>query len=295
MQFIWSKKLLFWNIVALVLIKATLSFSVFQLANLLDGVPIFTKEEVIRETNAVRTGAQVRTLRENEALSVAAAQKLDDMVRNQYFAHVSPTGVSPWEWFQRNRYAYSIAGENLAMGFLDAATTVRAWNQSLTHRANMTDSRYSEIGVAVARGTIQGIDGFIVVQLFASPATTKVSLGLSGSQAQEETPFPGGVPPSPTPLAQPTAKRAPFVYAGAGDAPRVTSVASYPPRFSGLVRVVERSYVIYAFLIAMFMLVYLIFIETSRTRMLHAAGQAAIVAAAIAIPLLELSRIALIL
>src|SRR3989344_3501585 len=170
MGFLWkNNKFLFYNLIALVFIKAVFSYSGLQFANLIDSIAAFGKEDIIIQTNTLRQTLGLGGLRESVVLNIAAAQKLQDMIQNQYFAHTSPAGVSPWHWIEVNKYDYSRAGENLAIGFLTAKDTVDAWANSPSHRANLLNADYKEIGIAVAPAKIQNSQGYLVVQLFGTP------------------------------------------------------------------------------------------------------------------------------
>jgi hypothetical protein len=171
-----GRKILFWNMVALCVIKFAFSFPAFQLAVLIEGFPNFSRNDVISETNRVRSSLGIGRLGENELLNQAAEQKLKDMAKKEYFAHFSPTGISPWYWIENARYDYTRAGENLAIGFMSAEDTVKAWRESATHRENLLNLNYKDIGVAVGRAKINNVEGILVVQLFGTPAPTPVSL-----------------------------------------------------------------------------------------------------------------------
>jgi hypothetical protein len=123
-------------------------------------------------TNAARTAANVPTLTENALLDVAAQDKANDMVANNYFAHTSPAGITPWYWFGKVGYDFSSAGENLAVNFSDSSDVTTAWLDSAEHRANILNAGFTEIGMATAQGTYQGHTAIYVVELFASPAPT---------------------------------------------------------------------------------------------------------------------------
>jgi hypothetical protein len=92
------------------------------------------------------------------------------MAARQYFAHYSPDGTSPWYWFDEVGYVYAHAGENLAVHFSDSGEMVEAWMKSPTHRANIINQQYTEIGIGTARGRYEGFDTVFVVQLFGTPA-----------------------------------------------------------------------------------------------------------------------------
>ncbi|MGB9637508.1 MAG: CAP domain-containing protein [Microgenomates group bacterium] len=128
-----------------------------------------TPERIIELTNKERAKLGLPGLKENKLLSEAARQKAADMFAFNYWAHVSPSGRSPWSFFADVGYKYQYAGENLARDFTDPDSVVQAWMNSPTHRENITNSHYQEIGVAVVNGTLQGAQTTLVVQLFGTP------------------------------------------------------------------------------------------------------------------------------
>jgi len=98
------------------------------------------------------------------------------MASNEYFSHFSPDGVSPWHWFDEAGYVYAHAGENLAIHFTDSSEVVDAWMDSPTHRENIVNGIYTEIGVGTAKGKFDGYDTVYVVQLFGTPAVPPVKV-----------------------------------------------------------------------------------------------------------------------
>ena len=166
--------ILFWNIAILVFVKIILPHSTFPLATILEQSPLFNSREVIALTNEVRAENNLPPLQANFQLDSAANQKLNDMITNNYFAHVSPSGVTPWFWIKQSNYVYNVAGENLAIGFFTAQDTVDAWFKSSSHRANLLNTKYQEIGIAVGKGSINGHEGIIVVQMFGRPSAVAV-------------------------------------------------------------------------------------------------------------------------
>jgi hypothetical protein len=127
-----------------------------------------TKEEIIALTNQERETAKLNSLVESELLNKAAFLKAQDMIGNNYFAHVSPEGVDPWYWFDKVGYSYKYAGENLAMDFRSASSVHQAWMKSETHKENIMSSKFQEIGVAVISGIMDGRETQIAVQLFGT-------------------------------------------------------------------------------------------------------------------------------
>ncbi len=125
---------------------------------------------VVNDTNVKRGEASLTPLRNNPALAKAAQMKAEHMAKNGYFAHYSPDGVSPWYWFKAVGYDFVNAGENLAVHFNDSSEVVQAWMNSPTHRANIMNGSFTEIGIGVAEGQFEGSSTVFVVQFFGTPA-----------------------------------------------------------------------------------------------------------------------------
>ncbi len=124
---------------------------------------------LVDETNAARMSNDLPALKTNATLEAAARLKAADMVKNNYFAHTSPAGISPWHWFVEAGYNFSTAGENLAVNFSDSEDVTNAWMNSPGHRANILNNKYTEFGIATADGTFDGHSAVYVVQLFGAP------------------------------------------------------------------------------------------------------------------------------
>jgi hypothetical protein len=171
---------------------------------LLDSTPLhilgftssITINEVISATNAERTAAGLSTLSYSEKLADAARRKADNMFSENYWAHNSPSGKTPWTWFKAAGYNYLYAGENLAKDFGSTDRMIAAWMASPTHRDNIVNAKYSEIGLAVVPGSIEGKDTVLVVQLFGTPSNGSVAAGSGNSTATavRATPAPTKAP-----------------------------------------------------------------------------------------------------
>jgi len=134
-----------------------------------------TVNKVFNQTNSERQKLNLPPLRYNAVLSESAAKKAEDMFSSNYWAHNSPTGKTPWDFFKSVNYQYSIAGENLAKDFYDTDSLTKAWMNSPTHRDNIINSKYQEIGIAVVNGVLNGVKTTLVVQHFATPLSGKVA------------------------------------------------------------------------------------------------------------------------
>ncbi|MCA9364160.1 hypothetical protein KC727_02990 [Candidatus Kaiserbacteria bacterium] len=141
---------------------------------------------IVDLTNEERDHEVLGQLTRSDVLDRAAQLKADDMVANGYFAHYSPTGVSPWYWFDTVGYTYIHAGENLAVHFTDSSDVVNAWMNSPGHRANILSGKYTEIGVGTAKGEYKGYETVFVVQLFGTPASLAQAPALALQTPIEE-------------------------------------------------------------------------------------------------------------
>ncbi len=126
-------------------------------------------------TNDDRSSNELHTLKVNPVLQIAAQAKADDMAAKGYFAHVSPEGRDPWYWIQHAGYSFDYAGENLAVDFSDSTDVERAWMNSPSHRDNLLNGHYTEIGIATAEGMYQGHRTTFVVQEFGRPSIAAVT------------------------------------------------------------------------------------------------------------------------
>ncbi|MEX0621698.1 MAG: CAP domain-containing protein [Candidatus Woykebacteria bacterium] len=138
-----------------------------------------TVSDVIHLTNSERKVNNLSSLKANSALSQAAALKAKDMFQDDYWDHFAPDGTSPWYFFGLVGYKYTWAGENLARDFATSSGVVSAWMDSSGHRANILNGNFTEIGVAVANGNLQGEDTTLVVQLFAKPVVAAAAVEAS--------------------------------------------------------------------------------------------------------------------
>lgn len=161
--------------VAVMFLLILLSFSIANLQALLWTssdwlVGTVLPAVIVDLTNDERSEYTEGILRRNSVLDEAARLKAEDMAAGEYFAHWSPDGLSPWHWFDEAGYTFVHAGENLAVHFTDSEDVVAAWMDSPSHRANILNNNYTEIGVGTAKGIYQGYATVFVVQLFGTPA-----------------------------------------------------------------------------------------------------------------------------
>lgn len=131
-----------------------------------------TRTGTINFTNQERVKEGLPALKENTLLNKAAQAKVRDMFEKQYFEHISPEGRGPADLAGDVNYEFIAVGENLALGnYKDDAALVEAWMNSPGHKANILSGKFTEIGVAVLRGTFEGKTTWLAVQEFGKPTS----------------------------------------------------------------------------------------------------------------------------
>ena len=128
--------------------------------------------QLLIQTNKLREDKQEKKLQLNADLNKAATQKANDIVKNNYWAHISKDGTTPWQLISATGLSYGEAGENLAYGFSTSSNVISGWMNSTEHRDNLLNKTFTMTGIGVATS-----DNFmgkgkhtIVVELYASPS-----------------------------------------------------------------------------------------------------------------------------
>lgn len=160
----------------LIFFRASINFIKHAHPGILGYATDITVERLSELVNKKRIEANLPPLTLSSQLSTAATQKAADMFTKDYWAHVSPTGVSPWTFITSSGYDYLYAGENLAKDFNTSQEVVEAWMNSPTHKANILKSEYTEIGLAVMNGKLSGEETTLIVQHFGSKVGTSASI-----------------------------------------------------------------------------------------------------------------------
>lgn len=165
-------RLLLANIALAVLVKVLLPLGAGSLAAIGLAPSTVDPVSVMVATNDARHTAGLAPLTHNSVLDVAAQARIEDMAQRNYFGHQNPDGRMPWDFISAAGYRYQTAGENLARGFYDATVLVNAWLGSPTHRANVLNINYRDIGVATQRIMLNGVPSMVVVELYGALRTT---------------------------------------------------------------------------------------------------------------------------
>lgn len=142
-------------------------------SNVLGYATDMSAQTLLADTNAQRATYHENALSLNPTLSRAAQAKAADMAARDYWSHDTPDGRTPWTFFTAAGYSYQRAGENLAYGFDSAPQTLTAWMNSPTHRANILESEYTQVGFGIINIPDYRGNGpeTLVVAFYAEPAT----------------------------------------------------------------------------------------------------------------------------
>lgn len=131
---------------------------------------VISGEGITAWTNAVRREAGLAALSPSPILDAIAKKRAKDMVRTGFYGHTSVNGFGADDMAKYFRYRYLRYGENLAVGpFADSRDAVQLWMNSASHKANILNPRFHEIGAAVDEGWIEGRQRIVAVEVFGLP------------------------------------------------------------------------------------------------------------------------------
>jgi len=163
-----------------------------------------SRSGLLTATNTQRANNGIAALTLNTQLNAAAQAKANDMVARNYWSHNTPDGQEPWVFIDAQGYTYTKAGENLAYGFDTSNATVIGWMNSPSHRANMLDSTFTEVGFGFANSAnfVGTGNETVVVAHYAKPTVAAATTSTPApAPAPVAVPTPKPVPtPSPAPI-----------------------------------------------------------------------------------------------
>ena len=121
------------------------------------------EQRIFQLTNDARRKNRLPPLDWDNSLAGNAREKSDDMLKKNYFSHISPEGKTLKDRMQEEKPAsirnISQIGENIYMAArLDYSTDIKTqarlivdgWMTSPGHRRNILDPNYTHLGVGVA-------------------------------------------------------------------------------------------------------------------------------------------------
>lgn len=106
------------------------------------------KSRMTRLLKDVRMQNRLPGLRRSARLDAAARAHADDMARNGFFSHKSPTAGRVGDRVAARGYDWCFVAENIAFGQRSEAEVLETWLQSPGHRKNIMSRRAGEFGFA---------------------------------------------------------------------------------------------------------------------------------------------------
>ncbi|MEX2144851.1 MAG: CAP domain-containing protein [Candidatus Spechtbacterales bacterium] len=147
-----------------------------------------TQTGIIAEVNPARQEAELLPVGTSEKLTQAAQMKAEDMIARGYFSHTGPGGETPWSWLDKAGYKYALAGENLAKNYYDSELLVKAWLNSPSHAKNILGGYYTDVGIGVATGEVNGEETTMVVMFVGREITPTIQTLSNLPQAPPPAP-----------------------------------------------------------------------------------------------------------
>ena len=103
--------------------------------------------QLLALTNSERQASGLSSLKLNNFLEQSARSKCSDMVTRNYWGHVTPDGKNVSTFINRAGIRnFHKAGENLALGQSSLAQANHDWMNSPSHKANILDKDYTDVG-----------------------------------------------------------------------------------------------------------------------------------------------------
>lgn len=126
------------------------------------------RSRILELVNQERVRNGLGTVVRNQTLEDQATQYACEMISFDFFAHVNPVTQSTLSVrAEQFGYDFRVVGENLAAGQRTPEEAFADWMASPSHRQNILDGRFTELGVGVRTG---GEFGVYWVQEFGLPA-----------------------------------------------------------------------------------------------------------------------------
>ncbi|MBR5914616.1 MAG: hypothetical protein IKZ58_09715 [Selenomonadaceae bacterium] len=123
-------------------------------------------QEILDLVNTERANVGLSALSLSNTLNYCAAIRADELTT--YYSHTRPDGTSCFTVFDDLGYSYLTAAENIAAGQTSTEEVMNAWMNSTGHRANILNSKVTELGIGFAYDSDSDYK-YYWTQLFAKP------------------------------------------------------------------------------------------------------------------------------
>ncbi|WP_152667766.1 CAP-associated domain-containing protein [Aneurinibacillus tyrosinisolvens] len=122
-------------------------------------IPVFTTdaaavnkqgaEEILLLSNVERMKKKVPGLTWSSQAALSSYKHSKDMSVHKYFSHTLFDGRSPFDLMAAEKIKYSVAAENIAMGYTDSIEAVFGWMNSTGHRKSLLNPSFKKLGAGV--------------------------------------------------------------------------------------------------------------------------------------------------
>ncbi|WP_276912967.1 CAP domain-containing protein [Aneurinibacillus aneurinilyticus] len=106
-------------------------------------------KQVLWLTNVERAKKKAPALVWSDQAAASAYKHSKDMNDHNYFSHTTHSGKSPFDLMAEQKIKYTLAAENIAMGYPDPIEAVFGWMNSAGHRKSMLNPAFKKLGVGV--------------------------------------------------------------------------------------------------------------------------------------------------
>lgn len=136
--------------------SAQTSSSAEENGEYIDNLELTQEElEFLNLINANRKNKGLEELKIDNAIENVARLKAQDLEKNDYFSHQSPSYGNMNEMLTSFGVTYQIAQENIA-GNQNLSGAVEAWMNSDSHKANILNNDFNYTGVAIVESNTYG-------------------------------------------------------------------------------------------------------------------------------------------
>ncbi|MBM7837527.1 uncharacterized protein YkwD [Alkalihalobacillus xiaoxiensis] len=107
------------------------------------------EQQIFEHTNHIRKHHELNPFEWSEEVSNVAYLHSLDMHDQQFFDHISPGRGNLADRFNEGAVEFKVAGENIALKYVDGVAAVEGWLNSEGHRVNLLHQEYHYLGVGV--------------------------------------------------------------------------------------------------------------------------------------------------
>jgi uncharacterized protein YkwD len=112
--------------------------------------PPSLEQQVVNIVNQRRAEIGLGALRVDPTLTALAQAHAADQASVDRMSHTGTDGSDPATRIIRSGYPARVWGENVAAGYTDSEAVMVGWMDSPSHRANILDGVFRQIGVGLA-------------------------------------------------------------------------------------------------------------------------------------------------